>query len=309
MSTNQLPEHFTETYAQSWFHRIQQFPSLLAETVTTDSVDGFQKRYSQLERQDMEEITVRHGTTQRQDATMFIRWLKTKKHNLANVIDEWDDKELGVLISPKGAIIENQGFSYNRRKDRTILDGAEGLATTGEDADVFVPLPASQIVSVSFVPTGGATDSGMTFPKVVRARRIFNDNVLPLNTGMAFAVISPQADEDLVRDVDEARNRDFTQITPIADGTLDGKMWMGFKWIVHTDLTVNLAAVGAGGPVTATQCLFWHKRHVYFGDGEKRSSVDILPENSHGVQCRTRTRMGSLRFEEKGVVMVETLTT
>ncbi len=46
---------------------------------------------------------------------------------------------------------------------------------------------------------------------------------------------------------------------------------------------------------------------MVFGDGEKRSTVDILPENSHGVQCRTRTRQGALRKEEKGVVLVETL--
>jgi len=306
MSTPQLPEHYTIDYKQNWFHRIQQFPSLLADTVTNDTVDGFIKRYSQLERQVMGDITVRHGTTNRQSAEMFIRWLKTRKHDIANVIDEWDDKELGELISPKGAIIENQGFAYNTKKDRTIIEAAEGSATTGEDADVLVPLPASQIVPVSFNPGGAPADSGMTFAKVARARRIFQDNVLPLNNGMAFAIISPEADEALVRDVEEARNKDYTQISPIADGTVDGKMWMGFKWIVHTDLTTG-DVTGAGGTVQGTNCLFWHKQFMYFGDGEKRSNVDILPENSHGVQCRTRTRMGAMRFEEKAVVKVETL--
>ncbi len=305
MSFNQLPEHYTLDYKQNWEHRIQQFPSKLAGTVMEDSVNGFQKRYSQLEQQAMQEITVRHGTTVRQDATSFFRWLKTKKHDIANVLDEWDDKELGVQLSPKGALIENHGFAYNRLKDRTIIEAAEGNACTGEDGDVLTPLPATQVIEVDFVPSGAATDSGLTFAKVARARRIFHDNDLPLGMD-AYAIISPEADEALVRDVDEARNKDFSNITPIADGTVDGKNWMGFKWIVHTDLT-DATVDGAAGNVTATQCLFWHKRYMVFGDGEKRSTVDILPENSHGVQCRTRTRQGALRKEEKGVVLVETL--
>jgi hypothetical protein len=305
MSFNTLPEHYTLDYSQNWLHRIQQFPSLLAHTVKTDSVNGYFKRYSQLESQAMNEITVRHGTTNRQNATSYFRWLNTKKHDIANVLDEWDDKELGVQVSPKGSLVENHGYAYNRLKDRTIIEAAEGNATTGEDHDVLTALPATQRVVVSLNPGGAATDSGLTFAKVARARRIFNDNVLPLGNE-AFAIISPEADEALVRDVNEARDRDFSNITPIADGTVNGKMWMGFNWIVHTDLT-SATVAGAAGNVTATQCLFYHKSQMVFGDGEKRSSVDILPENSHGVQCRTRCRMGALRMEEKGVVVVETL--
>ena len=305
MSFNTLPEHYTLDYSQNWLQRIQQFPSLLANTVKTDSVNGYFKRYAQLESQAMSEITVRHGTTTRTNATSFHRWLNTKKHDIANVLDEWDDKELGDQVSPKGAMIESHGFAYNRLKDRTIIEAAEGNATTGEDHDVNTALPATQRVVVTLNPGGVATDSGMTFAKVARARRIFNDNVLSLGSE-AYAIISPEMDEALVRDVNEARDKDFASITPINDGTVGGKYWMGFNWIVHTDLT-SATVAGAAGNVTATQALFYHKSQMVFGDGEKRSSVDILPENSHGVQCRTRTRLGALRMEEKGVVVVECL--
>lgn len=307
MSFNTLPEHFTLDYAQNWFQRIQQFPSRLSDTVTTDQIDGERRRYSQFDAQEMTEITVRHGVTVRQDANSFIRWLVPKKHEITNILDEWDDKELGRQLSPKGAIILSQGLSYNRRKDDTIITAAEGNATTGEDADILVPLPASQRISVSFNPTGAAVDSGLTFGKVARARRIFMDNDLDLD-GNAFAIISPEADEALVRDVDEARNKDFSNITPITDGTVNGKMWMGFMWKVHTRLTTG-DVTGTAGTVQGTNNLFWHKSQMYFGDGEKRSSVDILPGESHGVQCRTRARMAGMRFEEKGVVLLETLAT
>jgi hypothetical protein len=305
MSFNTLPEHYTLDYSQNWLHRIQQMPSKLAGTTKEDSINGFQKRYAQLEKQAMQEITVRHGSTARQDATSYHRWLKTKKHDIANVIDEWDQKELGVLISPQGALVENHGYAYNRLKDRTIIEALEGNATTGEDGDVLTALSAGQQISVDYVATGAAANSGLTFAKVVEARRLFNENDLPLD-GSAYAIISPQADADLVRDVDEAKNKDFGNITPVSDGTLHGKYWMGFNWICHTDLTDTDGVSGAGTTTAnVTNCLFYHKSQVVFGDGEKRSTIDILPENSHGIQVRTRCRMGALRMEEKGVVLVE----
>jgi len=306
MSFNSLPEHYTIDYSQNWLHRIQQMPSKLAGTTKLDQINGYQKRYAQLEKQAMAEITTRHGATNRSDADSFHRWLKTKKHDISNILDEWDSKELGVLISPQGDLIENHGFAYNRLKDRTIMDALEGNACTGEDGDVLTPLPASQIVTVDYVASGSATNSGMTFAKVVEARKIFAENDLSLGDD-AYAIISPEDDAALVRDVDEAKNRDYANIAPIMDGTLNGKSWMGFKWICHTDLTQTTAS-GAGTTVPDIyQTLFYHRSQVVFGDGEKRSNVDIIPAESHGTQVRTRCRMGALRMEEKGVVIVQTL--
>ena len=297
----------THDYKQNWLQRIQQFPALFAHAVVDDTIDGHIARYSFLEAQEMDDINVRHGVTQRKDQGTFIRWMRSEKKTLANLLDEWDDKELGRQLSPKGGIIMGHGFAYNRKKDLQIIGGLEGSAITGEDQSILVPLPATQRVAVSFNPGGAPTDSGLTFAKVAEARKIFNEAPLVLEPGMAFAAISPEADLNLVRDVDEARNKDFASTSAIKDGTLNGQFWMGFNWIVSTLLTDNPAAVGAGGPVNATNNLFWHKDYIYFGDGEKRSNVDILPAESHAVQCRTRTRMGSMRREEKGVVLVETL--
>jgi hypothetical protein len=303
MSVNSLPEHYTINYAQNWLHRIQQMPSKLAATVQQDEVNGFEKRYAQLESQVMSEITVRAGTTPVADADTFHRWLKTKKYDLSNRLDEWDGKELGVLVSPQGDLVVNHGFAYNRLKDSTIILAAEGNANTGDDGTTLTALPATQRILVDHDVAG--TDTALTLGKVTSARRLFNENNLELGSE-AFAVISPKADESLIRDVDQARNKDYGSITPIADGTLHGKFWMGFNWICHTDLTsITAAGSNTTATTTADQCLFYHKSQMKFGDGEKRSSIDILPENSHAIQIRTRSRMGAVRMEEKGVVIVE----
>jgi hypothetical protein len=297
MSFNQLPQHYTLDYKQNFSHRIQREPAKLKMAVEMEAIDGYRKRFSQLEKQEMTKITVRHGTTKRQDATSYFRWLDTEKFEVANILDEWDEKELGELISPKGRLTENHGYAYNRTCDDVIIKAAEGLTATGAQGTILTPLPASQIVDTTFTPTGPGPKSGLTFDKVARIRRIFNDNDLDVGRDV-YAVISPKADEDLVRDVNEARNKDFSNITPIADGTVDGKRWMGMNWIVHTGLTTFNDGVD-----DVTNCLFWHKSQMIFGDGEVRSDVDRLPENSHGTQIRTRTRMGAMRVEEKGVVI------
>ena len=303
MSFNQLPEHYTINYAQNWLHRIQQKPSRLAHTVMNDEVMGFEKRYAQLAAQTMSEITVRHGTTPVADATSFHRWLRTKKYDLSNRLDEWDEKELGVLVSPQGELVVNHGYAYNVLKDGVIRDALEGDANTGEDGTTLTSLPATQRILVDHDVAG--TDTQLTLGKVAAARRIFADNDLDLD-GNAYAVISPKADESLVRDVDQARNKDYGNITPIVDGTLNGKFWMGFNWICYTGLTsITAAGSNTTATTTADQCLFYHKSQIKFGDGEKRSSIDILPEHSHAIQIRTRTRMGAVRMEEKGVVIVE----
>jgi len=306
MSTNTLPEHFTLDYKQNWLQRIQQVQALTMGSVTMDSIDGEMARYSFLESQEMDDLTIRHGVTQRQNQETSIRWMKNRKKTIANVLDEWDDKDLDRQLSQKGGIVMSHGMAYNRKVDREVFDAAEGSAVTGEDADVLVPLPASQRVAVSFNPGGAPTNSGLTFAKVARVRKIFHDAPLTLEPGNAYAYISPQADEDLVRSVEEARNKDYASTSAILDGTLDGQYWMGFQWKVSTLLTTG-DVTGAGGTVTGTNCLFWHKDYMYFGDGEKRNNVDILPGESHACQIRTRCRMGAMRREEKGVVLVETL--
>jgi hypothetical protein len=185
-----------------------------------------------------------------------------------------------------GDLVVNHGYAYNRLKDSVIIAALEGNANTGEDGTTLTALPATQRVLVDHDVAG--TDTAMTLGKVTEARKIFFDNDLDLD-GNAFA-----------------RNKDYGNITPIVDGTLNGKYWMGFNWIVHTGLTsITAAGSHTSATTTADQCLFYHKSQICFGDGEKRSSIDILPENSHAIQVRTRTRMGAVRMEEKGVVIVE----
>jgi hypothetical protein len=298
MAYPNLPEHFQPAFDNRWRHRIQREQSLLGGTVGADSVNGYQKKYDQLEKQSMRLIATRHGNTTQDEFNAYIRWLKTKKYELANVLDEWDDVELGELISPEGRLTENHVFAYNRTKDSTIVDAVEGSAYTGEDAATLVAVPSTQIVAATYTKAGTSVNSGLTFEKVAQAKRIFRGNALMTGKNVC-GVIGPDDEEDLIADVNEIRNSDFSKVSPIDAGGVHETFWMGFKWIVGDDDLLTTAS-------NITNCLFYHKDYIIFGDGQRRANIDVLPEQSHAIQVRSRARMGATRLEEKGVVLVKT---
>jgi hypothetical protein len=303
MATSYILDPIVEIeFSRVWEFRLQQMGSLLLPTVSRSTIDGDRKRFTQLGAGEMRKITGRSLATHPDDSTIFARWIVPEKFERVTWVDEWDQKEIGQLPDPVGPHMEQHVMAYGRTVDAVIRDAVEGQAITGDTGTTLVALPSSQIVLKDYVRTGAAARSGMTFAKVGKAKRILDTNKVPLSD--RYAVISSQEQDDLVQDVEELKNSRYTNVQPITDGTLDGKTWMGFKWIVnYEDLTVAADSNGLGD---VRNCLFYHKSFVVFGDGERRASVDLLPLYSHSTQVRTRARMGATRKQEEAVVVVET---
>lgn len=289
-------------FSRVWEHRLQQTGSLLLPSVSRSSIDGERKRFTQLGAGEMRKITGRSLATHPDDSTIFARWIVAEKFERVTWVDEWDQKEIGQLPDPVGPHMEQHVMAYGRTVDAVIRDAAQGQSITGDTGTTLVALPASQIVAKDYVRTGTPTRSGLTFAKVAKAVRILNVNKVP-QMGR-FAVISSQEQDDLISDVEELKNSRYTNVQPITDGTLDGKTWMGLKWIVnYEDLTTTADDNGLGD---VRNCLVYQKDFVVFGDGERRASVDLLPLYSHSTQVRTRARMGATRKQEEAVVIIET---
>jgi hypothetical protein len=303
MATSYVLDPIVEIeFSRVWEFRLQQMGSLLLPTVSRSTIDGDRKRFTQLGAGEMRKITGRSLATHPDDSTIFARWIVPEKFERVTWVDEWDQKEIGQLPDPVGPHMEQHVMAYGRTVDAVIRDAVEGQSITGDTGTTLVALPSSQIVLKDYVRTGAAARSGLTFAKVGKAKRILDTNKVPLSD--RYAVISSQEQDDLVQDVEELKNSRYTNVQPITDGTLDGKTWMGFKWIVnYEDLTVAADSNGLGD---VRNCLFYHKSFVVFGDGERRASVDLLPLYSHSTQVRTRARMGATRKQEEAVVVVET---
>lgn len=285
-------------FERTWLHRLQQMGSLLMPTVTRTTINGYRKRITQLGAGSMRKITGRSQASHPDDSSTFTRWIQADKFERVTWVDEWDPIEIGQLPDPVGPHMEQHVYAYGRQVDAVIRDALEGSAITGEDGVTLISLPSSQIVANDYVKTGSATASGLTFAKVARAKYILDKNKVPKSE--RYFVISSQEEADLIQDVEELKNNRYTQVQPITDGTLEGKTWMGFMWITnYEDLTLD-SATG-----TIRNCYAYHKKFVELGDGERRASVDLLPQYSHSTQVRTRARMGATRTQEEAVVQVQ----
>ena len=285
--------HFQIDYENMWNHRIQRRESKLLPYVKIEQVDGQRKRMSFREKGAMREISGRLSTTTPDSVTTYIRYLNAKKYEEVTWHDEWDDVELGKLSLPTSEDMEAHVYSYNRQADKVILDALGGNAYTGEDGTTLVALPSSQKVDEN---KGGA-NTGMNLAKISETQYILDNNDVPYE-GRVF-VISPQEEQDLLRDVDEVKNRDYNTQEVLATGRLSGRTWHGFHWVVTTEITERTAS-------NLNKCYAFHKDYVCFGDGSRRASMDVLPGESHLLQIRTRARMGATRKEEKPVVEVTT---
>lgn len=284
--------HVQIDYERVWTHRLQETMSHLRETVSSVPVKGERKRVSQLAKQAMREITGRALETVASAPDTYVRWLLCKKYENPQLIDEWDEADLGLLATPQSAYIEGDVFAYNRQIDATIVTALNGNAVTGEDGTTLTPLPAGQIIDEDF----GTANSGLTFAKVAEAKYRLDSAFVP-QMGRYF-ICSPQEEQDLIANVIQVQSSDYTAVQPITDGSLDGKTWMGFKWKTQVrDLPISETYI--------RRAFAYHKDYVEFGDGERRVTIDILPEKSHAIQIRSRCRMGASRRQEEGVVAVE----
>jgi len=302
MAYQELPKHFREDFSTTWEARIARRVTDFYAYVKKVDLQGYKKRYNQSDILDMQKKSGRAQKTRISERSTYFRWLIAGEFDLAEVLDEWDAKNLGDIALPDSDIMTQHIDAYNRQVDRTILEAVEGDATVGEEGTTSQAL--TQIVDSDY--DDGATDTGLSLKKVIRVNRYFKDNDLK-RAERVFA-FDPEAEDNLLLTAEEVKSSDYVIAGAIAAGTMEGiGKWMGFNWISHTGLTSVAAGGGQGGNIVRN--LAWAKDQIRFADGERRAYADVLPQQEHALQIRTTARMGAYRNEEKGAVACNTLET
>lgn len=294
MPTNVI-QQYQDAYDMSWRHTTQQGQSKLLRFVEPTAIEGERKRIQFLESVEMTEVTSRMESLTLVEPKTSNRFIYSRKFKSdPHVLDQWDEKELGNLTSPKSHIIEAQSMAYARQIDRLIIDAALGSAYTGEEGTTLTPLGSSQTVAENYAQTGSAVNSGMTFQKITRAAALMDEAELP--EGQRVFVVAPEDAQYMLNTIPELKSSDFTRNQIIDKGGLHGVKWMGFDWVVSTLLPKS-------GNVRS--CVAFHQKYVLFADGEKRARISELVERSHAILMITYARMNAMRREEKGVVCVK----
>lgn len=289
----QLPEHYETMFSNNWEYLLQQKNSRFENAVSRKPVRGKERRLSQLGTLEMRDIVTRNGQTIPQDTDMSIRWVRPKGADCVTWIDEWDEIALGELPAPESEHVTAHAFAANRKTDDIIIEAMTGTNFVGEDGTTPVTVPSSQEVAVNY--TGAtAANTGLTLAKLIRAKRILDDNEVP-DGNRYFAHRAAQL-EDLLRDVDQVSNSRYADVKALVDGKVN--YFLGFTFIRSQRLPVD------AGTDIATN-IAWHKDFVVLGDGQNpKARMDILPMQNHSIQIRTTLLRGATRLQEEAVVLV-----
>jgi hypothetical protein len=289
-----VPPHYEPDFNANWLEIMaQQVDHRLAGYYVSDTVNGNQKRYSQMGSQSyaMSQKTARAAWTEPSDVPTAIRWVIPTGFQKATWIDEDDPELLGSLTDPSSIVAMNHAIAVNRLKDQLIINAALGVNYTGAAANTATPLPASQQVGVQFP---GATNTGMTLAKILEALFLLDSNDVPeMDRVMVYAAKQLY---DLLLNVDQIDSVLYNDVRALMKGRFDE--FAGFRWI-RTQLLPTV------GTPSVRSCIAYQKKFILLGETKGMSTkIDILPQQSHAWQVRTTYFAGATRLEEAGVVQI-----
>ncbi|WP_298374436.1 phage capsid protein [Azospirillum sp.] len=291
----QIPAHFQNAYQKNLELGLQQKGSRLETCVRTESQTAERDFYDRIGPTEAQDVTQRHGDTKYANTDHIRRACTIIPAVWADLIDKWD--KIQLVTDPTSAYTQNAIHALNRRKDRHILTAALGTAYSGKEGTTPVTLPASQLVAVNYVESGGAVNSGMTIGKLRRAAAILGlaDNDEDEDTYLALTENQVQ---DLLKTT-EVTSEDFNSVKALVAGKID--TFMGFKF---KKLSPGLVAKAS----TTRKCVAWKKSGIVLAKGmEVQSKVTELPTKNYSVQVWCSGMFGAARLDEQKVVEIDCL--
>jgi len=287
MSTSTFPEHFPDTFSNSFDMALQTADHRLMSAAVRDSLTGDRKFYNIYDATEFKRVTGRYPQTLNDDHTTSKVWMVAEKWDNAPLIDEWDDKDLDSIVLPTSDVVLAQAAAYARLSDSYLRDAIQGTRVIGENGTTTQAFPTANIIA------NGST--GLTLAKVAETARKMDELRVP-KSERYFAISAAQV-KDLVTNVAESKSRDFVTESILSTGTLHNRTWLGFNWIQYEDLIYDPSAG------THRQCLAWHKPHIVLGDGERRTDIRVRYDLSDALEIRTRTRLGACRKQNSSVII------
>lgn len=301
-----IPQHYTTEFYTNWIHRAQQLKSRLEGWAKWEMVKGERKRFDRTSAQVFRRRLERKAETIPVNPTLDFRWLLKAFYELVNDYDESDAENLGELILPTGAWVEDHAAAYSRLKDQVIVDAALGNAVTGEAGTSTTALPAGQMIAA-----GG---TGLTVAKLRSARQILRESNLegtrlpgqdsgPSSSNAVLVTTSEQI-TNLLSDP-QVTSADYNTVRALVDGNVD--TFMGFKFEVldtQTGVQVGLPKVS-----TTRSCVAFIKGAIQATLGTIKTHIDIIPTQSHKTQVRSTCEAAANRLHDEAVVQIDCIET
>lgn len=203
---------------------------------------------------------------------------------LADLVDRED--QIRMLINPDSLYAQNFARSFGREMDISMITAMTADADTGQFGGTAVAFPAGNIIA-----SGGL---GLTISRVRQAKRIFDSKDV-VDEGRVF-VVSAQAMEDLLEQT-EVTSSDYNTVKALVQGTIEGDMWMGFKWIRLSDDILPI-----DGSLDRS-CYAYQKDAMAVAIGqEMRTEMDRRPDKMNSLQIMTTGSFNAVRVDDDCVL-------
>lgn len=201
--------------------------------------------------------------------------------------------ELRMISDPRSAYTIAAAQSLGRQIDIVIANQMLATAKYGETGSSSITLGTTAITA-HVNPTAGVTGTPatLTFARVRAVKRVFD--LEDVESEDRFFVVSPQG-MDALLNTTQATSSDYAAVKALVRGDID--TWMGFKWIVST----NLSSSG-----TITSCFAMQRYGLCLAMGsEPLVRTDERADLSYSWQVYYELNIGAVRLEESRVVQVD----
>tara|TARA_R110002020_G_scaffold170207_2_gene359572 strand:- start:5698 stop:6621 length:924 start_codon:yes stop_codon:yes gene_type:complete len=197
-----------------------------------------------------------------------------------------------VLIDPNSNIAQSQSYAMSRAIDAEIFNAAERDADDG-NGGTPIPYDVNQEI--------GDGTASITFDTITEVTEKFMDNDIDPDIPKV-AIISPAQARKLLQ-LTEATSGDYNAVRPLTSkGYIES--WMGYTWVVSTQLNLGTAAGSSLGAGTVN-CLFMTRKAIGLQmnkDVWVRVAQD--PSISFAWRIYCQATYGGVRVEDEHLVKV-----
>lgn len=283
-------------YGQAYSRNIMQlaqekYSKLMSLVYVKDNVTGKNFYQDQIGKWGMQTKGSRNVQTPNNDPNLARRMGTLVDYQDNRMLDRGD--EIRTISDPRSAYTIAGSASLGRQIDTVIAQRILATANSGETGSTSVTLGTTSI-SAHVNPTGQATGTPatLTFARVRQGKRVLDLEAVEMED--RFAVVSPGA-LDQILNTTQATSSDYNAIKALVRGELD--TWMGFKWVMST----NLSTSG-----TITSCFFMQRYALCLAMGTQPIvRTDERADLSYSWQVYYELNIGAVRLEEARVVQMD----
>ncbi len=291
-----MPDTQSAVYGQAYSRNIMQlaqekYSKLMSLVYMKDNVNGKTFFQDQIGKWAMQTKGGRNVQTPNNDPTLSRRMGTLIDYHDNRMLDRGD--ELRTISDPRSAYTIAGASSLGRQIDTVIANRILASANTGETGSGTITLGTTSI-SAHVNPTGTSTGTAATlnFARVRNAKRVLDLEAVEMED--RFAVVGP-SQLDQVLNTTQATSSDYNAIKALVRGELE--TWMGFKWVMST----NLSTSG-----TITSCFFMQRYALCLAMGaQPMVRTDERNDLSYSWQVYYELNIGSVRLEEARVVQMD----